>query len=579
MRDDGRPRVRNVILTLFLFLLVAALPLRDALTTGGVAGSGPDITVTLWGMWWFSEEWTGPAWAGVSTLANYPSGTVGTVLAPFTSTVWAVFAALFGNSWAVTLTDLVYLTAWCATVAWLARLSGVRWPAAIVAGALAMSGRYLVYAVGETSIVGVTALPALMCAISLLEYRARGTRRWLALFVVSAAALGVEYPYLVPLPPLLGALAFAERRDRKVLAATLLGTVVLLLAVKLAGRGQVSFGSGRTGNTVPLFGLAFPAAEDLVARATLRDRLWPKPVVWSLGGVDGTLRAGGREFVGLALLVAAAAGAWVRRTRATPWLVVGLGGMVLASGSDWAGFASPFALLNSVAAQVVRALTQPTRFLVLTSAALPIAAAHLVDHLAARPRWAAGLVGVLFVESLAFGGLSLRIPVTSLPSAPCVAALADLPRTAVVTLPWDGLSDGGASIHAREWQMLHGQAGPVFGVGSWTLVDDRIGTAVLDELLVGPALAGNAKLEGPRLRLLGYTHLVVDMSVGGWLHALVLHDLGPATTECEGAAVWALDNAPVAMVPVPLANIPSEWRERASIRANSRVGRAGAPIQ
>lgn len=565
---------------ILVFLLAAAWPLRDALVEGRMAGSGPDVTVTLWGMWWFSEEAMGPAWTGASTLVNYPIGAVGAVLAPVTSGLWAVLSWFCTAGTAGTWTGLIYLAGWCATVAWLARLTGVGRMAAAFAGVLALHGRYLVYALGETSIVGITALPALLSVGALLSWRLNPARRWLVLYVVASAAVGLEFPYLAPVPPLLGLLAYAERRDRRVLAAVVVATALLLGAVMITGRGQIPFGSARIGSTVTLFGLHFPSAEDLVARARLGDQLWPRAVRWSVSGASGTLRAGGREYVGLSLLLAALAGAWVRPRQALPWLLAGLVGMILATGSSWGGHASPFALINSVAAKAVRALTQPTRYLVLTSAALPIAAAHLLDHLAVR-RWVAlAFGGVLLIDAIGVGGLSLTLPVSRLPEAPCVAALADLPRTAVLTLPWDALSDGDAALRSREWQTLHSQAAAVFGVGSWTLGEGGLATSLLDDLKVGPAVVGLAPLNVHGLRELGFTYLVADLKVGEWLEGNLRDDIGAPQTVCEGAAVWNLAlTRPDGKAAGAVAATPKTWKERALIRAADRKDFRGAPLK
>lgn len=561
-----------------VFVLAAGWPLRDALQNGGAAGAGPDVAATLWGMWWFSEEWTGPAWRGVSTLANFPSGTIGAVLAPVTSALWALFQAGFGPETATTLTDLATLAGWCGMVAWIARLSGVGRATAALAGVLALHGRYLVYATGEASVVGITALPALAMTGALLAWRAAPRRRWLVLYVCASAILGLEYPYLAPLPPLLGALAWAERRDRKLLLSVLLATGLVVVAAAMVGRGQVSFGSGRTADTVPLFGWHFPMAEAEPARAAWVDTLLPGPVVWSLGVADGTLAARGREYLGLTLVIAALGGAWVRPRKALPWLGAGLAGAALATGSSWGGYASPFALLNSVAAQAIRELTQPTRFLVLCSAALPVAAAHLIDHISmSRRGWAAAVSGLLLADALCFGGLSLRVPVIHLPEADCVARLAALPRTAVLTAPWDALSDGEALVHSRAWQVRHGQSGPAVGVGSWTWGEGKLGTSRLDALRVSSGMLGDEPLLTGELMATGYTHLVVDRSVGGWLETAVRGSLGPPQLECAGAAVFELAKARPAGQR-PAVDVPPEWRRRAALRAVHRLDGRGIPI-
>lgn len=564
-----------------LFLAAAAWPLRAAISAHQIAGSGPDVVVTHWGMWWFSRELTGPAWFGTSTLVNFPAGAVGSVLAPATAALWSVFAAMSDPGFAVTLTGLATLAAWCGCVAWLARLSGVGPGNAAFAGLLALHGRYLVFGLGETSIVGITALPALLAVGALLAWRTNPAPRWLVLLVLAGGGVGLEYPYLVGLAPALALGVWVERRDRGLLAATVAMLVLALVAVEITGRGQITFGSGRMGHTIPLLGLHFPAGEDIVARANLADQLWPRPVRWSTSGASGTLRAGGREYVGLSLVAAALAGAAVRPRRALPFLIVGAGGMMLATGSDWGGFASPFALLNSVAARVVRVLTQPTRFLVLTSAALPVAAAHLLDWLGRRRRWAGVAVGgVLLADMLAFGGLSLELPTSSLPQAPCVAELAGHPRTPVLTLPWDALSDGDAALHSRQWQIVHGQPAAVTGVGSWTFVGDVVSTSLLDNLGVGRAVVGEVSLDREGIRALGFGYVVVDRGIAPWVEEQLRDDLGVPSAECEEAAIWDL-GLPIEPDRSALSahDPPEGWRRRASVRLADRKDASGAPLR
>jgi len=208
----------------------AVWPLRDAVFSGKIAGSGPDVIVTMWGMRWFSVEWLGAAWAGPSNFANFPHGTVGSVLAPLTATLWMLFDQALGPSIATTFTDVVMLTAWCAAVAWLGRLSGLRPPAAILAGVLTLSGRYLVFAVGETSIVGITALPVLIGVGALLTYRQQARLPWLVLYAFCTAITGLEYPYVVPLLPIVGALVALKTRDRRLMFAVLVGALLVVAA-------------------------------------------------------------------------------------------------------------------------------------------------------------------------------------------------------------------------------------------------------------------------------------------------------------------------------------------------------------
>ena len=87
---------------LVLFLL-PLWPLRTSLATGEIPGAGPDVLSTLWGMWWFGQEWLGAAWGGWTGLANggldsngRAFGAYGSVLSPLSATVWNVLEPIVG---------------------------------------------------------------------------------------------------------------------------------------------------------------------------------------------------------------------------------------------------------------------------------------------------------------------------------------------------------------------------------------------------------------------------------------------------------------------------------------------------
>lgn len=563
------PRRARAIAVAAGFLAAACWPLRDALMSGNAAGAGPDVAVTMWGMWWFSVEWVGAAWRGASTLANFPNGVVGGVLAPVTSSLWALFHSMLGPAWATTLTGVATLTGWCGVVAWLGRRAGLSPGAACLAGLLALEGRYLVYAVGETSVVGITALPALVAVGALFEWAANPRRRWLVLYVVGTVLGGAEFPYLAALPTIMGILLVVHRRDKYLAFPVALAVGLALLSIAAAGRGQVhDFGSLSRGMTVTVGQWQWPRAEHEFARATPLGLLVPGPVVWSLDGAS-TPFAKGREYLGLPLVLAAVFGAWRQPTRAAPFLVVAAVGVAFSTGSEWFGLPSPFALTNALTAKVVRLLTQPTRFLTMAAVALPIAAAFAVDWLNGKRPWGWLLGSVLVADAFCFGGLSLRLPTTELPAAACVSALSGHPRGAVVTWPWDGLDGGEASVQTRIWQVVHQQPSPGRGVGSWTLLGKERGDDMLAALGLEAAVFGEGAVDPASLHRLGYRWVVADLRAGDWVLATARASLGEPAATCEGAAVFTL--APDSATPSPYVSIaqpPAGWhqRDRRSLR-------------
>ncbi len=156
-------------LALLLVPLLAAVPLRAALLRGEIAGAGPDVVTTLWTMWWFQQEWTGPAWGGHSVLFNFPFGGSGAILSPITATTWALLEPLVGIGPAATLTALSQLIGFVGAVMLLAGATGLSRIRQLAAGLAALGHRYLFFAVGETSVVGITALPLVFGLIGLVR--------------------------------------------------------------------------------------------------------------------------------------------------------------------------------------------------------------------------------------------------------------------------------------------------------------------------------------------------------------------------------------------------------------------------
>ena len=164
-------------LALVLVPLLAVVPFLAALRSGAIAGAGPDVVTTLWTMWWFQQEWTGPAWGGHSVLFNFPFGGSGAILSPITATTWALLEPLVGIGPAATLTALSQVIGFVAAVMLLARAIGLSGVAVAASGIAAMGHRYLFFAVGETSVVGITALPLVAGLVGLVRLM-QGDVRW-----------------------------------------------------------------------------------------------------------------------------------------------------------------------------------------------------------------------------------------------------------------------------------------------------------------------------------------------------------------------------------------------------------------
>ena len=91
----SRRSVNRALWLIALALLVLSTwPLRGALLSGEIPGSGPDVVSTLWGMWWSSQAGLSSLLGGSSELANCPDGVRGAILAPSTALTYSVFDGL-----------------------------------------------------------------------------------------------------------------------------------------------------------------------------------------------------------------------------------------------------------------------------------------------------------------------------------------------------------------------------------------------------------------------------------------------------------------------------------------------------
>ena len=167
------------ILLIALPFVLAMWPMREGLFSGQMVGAGPDVNTTLWTMWWFQQEWLDAAWGGHSALFNFPLGGRGAILSPITATTWALLEPLIGPASAGAWTTWSQVALFGAAMVWLAREVGLSWAASYVALMACFCQRYLLYAPGETSVVGITALPIPIGLIALMRIR-RGSpqKRW-----------------------------------------------------------------------------------------------------------------------------------------------------------------------------------------------------------------------------------------------------------------------------------------------------------------------------------------------------------------------------------------------------------------
>ena len=214
---------------------------------------------------------------------------------------------------------------------------------------------------------------------------------------------------------------------------------------------------------------------------------------------------------------------------ARKWWLFALCGLLLSLGSVNGGLAFPFLFLNALMDAVARPLTQPTRFLMLALIGFSVCAAIGGQWLAKRyPKavWACWLV--LLLDGFVGGGLSLRPPVSQLPSFTCSQSLSG----PILIWPWDAL-DGEKSTSQR-YQMIHQQPAAHTGIASWRLTDDK---RIEQELRGIGFRRGTNRISTHRLYELGYRWVLLDKTaepiLGGSSDAAVLgRSFGGGSVDC-----------------------------------------------
>ncbi|MFT5682172.1 MAG: hypothetical protein ACI8RZ_003090 [Myxococcota bacterium] len=529
--------MRAALLAGLALVVLAAWPLRDALLTSTVPGAGPDVVSTLWGMWWFSEVGPLDAMGSQTDLVNFPYGATGSVLSPSSALLWTLLAPLLGAARAASAAALLQIAGLAAGCAWLTRrLTDSRWGAA-AAGLVVLAARYLPFGVGEGSAVAVAALPI---PLGLLALRAGGWTGGL-LAALCMAWVAAENPYLAPVLPGVAVLMALDATHRRtpvapLLLAVVLGSVgIVVIAGMFSGSASPDYPREVAGQTVALAGAHLSVVDLPWARAGLSELVWPGAVRWTLSAQEATAATGGR-YLGLVGLLLTGAAMALRPRQSLPWLgLIGVG-VALSLGSITGGIAGPFLFLNALMDAVARPLTQPTRFLALAVIGMSVCAGIAVTAVVQRWGSRAGVVllGVVLLDGLLVGGLSLRLPTTALPSGAC---LADLEPGGLLMWPWD--AELGELSDTQLYQIIHGHPSPQTGIASWALSQEG--------RVLTPLRGSGWSTDPTRRRLnltklvnLGYRWGVVEVDADPDGAAWLASSLGQPFSECDGLIIYDL---------------------------------------
>ena len=501
-----------ITIPLILVLLPFSIPLQKT----EIAGAGPDVISTIWAMWWFQQEWSGAAWGGESQLFNFPFGGAGAILSPISAVLWSLLDFCFGAARATTYTDIILLWLTMGSIMLVGRRLGLSLLACSAMSILLVLPRYPIFTLGETGVVGVAVLPVLWGLYCLVSIdKGKNPRYYGVGIAIFMAMQGVENPYLVFVLPLFVLIGLVFSSHRKKMILPFCGGLFLMALVGILLRGSSgSYESIRPSGATRLGSLHFWVVEREWARASLESLWQARRVIWPSGSMD-SIHIHGREFLGWSGFSLGVLGMITQPRRVLPWVILGLLGLLLTTGSDWGGFPSLFGLMNSVAMNVVRALTQPTRYFLLYSIGFGISAGFALQWILKRNIWIAILLwGVMIGEALFFGGLSLRMPSTALPESSCLNEMEW--DGAVLVWPWDGADDLWleSTLQSRIFQMVHSQPGATIGTGSWFLVGTKFPGHRLRELGWRKAMEGKGQLQVSQLSNWGYRYVIVDKTTG-----------------------------------------------------------------
>ena len=511
MEVQRRIDTQDRLIWILVPFVLSLLPFSNALREGAASGAGADVVNTLWAMWWFQQELPFVAWGGESVLFNFPFGGKGAILSPIFALIWSVLDLMMGPNWASLLTSMICLYG---SMGLLCAIGQAKNWSKLSIGSILLAfvcQRYFLFTLGETGVVGVAIFPLLLCWYAVERFRLTKRSFWLGLMFVCIGLQGLENPYLAPVPPVIVLLGlWGDWRSLGLLSVLGLGGLGLIGSL-YHGTSAAEYQSLRPSSYTSIWGQYFPVVERSWARLTGEEFLYPQRVRWPIGGQD-TIHQAGRGFVGYSVLVLGMLGSClIQRGRILLWFL-GIWGFVFALGSQWNDVAAPFALFNSVCTQLVRALTQPTRYLLLTVLALSIGVGSCSEWGQKKTVWLGiGMWFVILLEGFFWGGLSLRLPATKIPEEECVSALEE-EEGGVLVWPWDGIDDVDfdATLHSRLFQMVHGRPGATIGTGSWPLKGTVFPGVLLRDLGWSKAVEGTGKLDVARLSRWGYTWVIVD---------------------------------------------------------------------
>ena len=408
-------------------------------------------------------------WGGFSVIFNFPRGGQGAILSPNNAVFWSKVDGAFGPNWATLTTSIFAYMSSMIAVMWLGRGYRLSY---LACGCMALAfgiPRYFAFTLGETGVVGIAILPLILGWGALVRYQEESKIFWGWCFAVCLVLQGWENPYLAPFLPLI-ALFFASK-NRDIWKYILGGCVALgCVAFLYHGASAGNYESIRPTSYTHFWVCIFPLWTSLGTYFLIfrdetnlrRQEVWIPftcPVVKVWGG----------------LVLFAGLGGWLcHLQRCLGGFDIGGIGIVFATGSTWFGSTSPFGLFNSICEQIVRPLTQPTRFLLLSIISLPLLVGFFVRFLESQEkyRWLGVCVyGILLAESFYWGGFSVRIPTTPIPESDCIRELADK-EGGVLIWPWDGIDDErkDATLKSRWLQIAHERPAATIGTGSWPLV-------------------------------------------------------------------------------------------------------------
>ena len=548
MKLESLSKTQAFIAVLLLTAALAAWPMRSGLFYGKMVGAGPDVATTLWTMWWFQAEWAGAAWGGESYLFNFPWGGSGAILSPITAVTWALSEPIIGPARAGALTSWSQVWLFGLSLYWLAREVGLTRASSSIVILATFTQRYLFFGVGETSVVGITALPIVIGLVALIKLsKCKRISLWVLIAATCMALQPLENPYLTPVLPGVALLLLVRREGRKATLISLLVGIVAMIVVGGIHQGAttLAYESTRPDSYVGFGSLQWPAIERPWARAPVTWMLFPPETIWSTG-TDQSIWAQGREYLGLSVIALAALGVKKYKTRALPWLGFGLIGIVFATGSDWFGLPGPFAFLNAICIRLVRALTQPTRYLVLSNIGLAIAAGWGFQWILEKRRhWANRIALFMIADAFLLGGLSLKLPDMTIPTPSCLDILED-ERGGVLVWPWDGADQvhPDATVESRMMQVAHGKPGATIGTGSWPLTGrvfpgHLLRRAGWEEGFSG----GTGHMDLVTVSNWGYRWVVADLTAPPEILGEPNEFFGEPYASCNGASIHEMPEA------------------------------------